>query len=387
MRILFIGAQPDLYGASRMLLRMAAGVAARGAAVTCVVPSHGPMEERLRDAGVAVRVLADVPVLHRNAMRSPGGWVGMMRRMVRFSETLGALCEEIRPDVVHTNTSAILPVAGAVAARLKLPHVQHMREFYTGFGPLWAAYRTWLQRRTKRIVCVSAAVAAQVGGPRGKVRVIHDGFTRDDFEPATPESVAAFRRQCGLRDGAPLVGVVGRIKRGRKGQDVFLRAAALVASRFPDARFAVVGAPFRGNEYEETTLRRLAETCGISGQVVWTGEVPDTRPAFAAMDVAVTASVMPEPFGNATLEAMIQERAVVATATGGTVEQIVDGESGLLVPPGDAAAMARAIGGLLEDRHRRETLGRNARMRVMVEFTEEKMTDRLLEMYGELRAG
>jgi glycosyltransferase involved in cell wall biosynthesis len=83
------------------------------------------------------------------------------------------------------------------------------------------------------------------------------------------------------------------------------------------------------------------------GEVVLTGELADPKPAYAAMDVFVLPSAQPEPFGGVVLEAMAMRRPVVATAIGGSVDQVVDGETGFLVPPGDAGGWPR-VGNSLE---------------------------------------
>jgi glycosyltransferase involved in cell wall biosynthesis len=343
------------------------------------------MAQPLRETGCDVRMVPDIAVLHRRALRTPLGWVALVRKVVRAGRAFARLCAAVRPDVVHTNTSVILPSAARAAARLGAARVQHVREFYGEFGVLWPAYRGLLRANADAIVCVSAAVAGQFGGPSERVQIVHDGFRSEDLIPASLTEARTFRERWGLPADAPLVGIVGRIKSRRKGQDVFLRAAAMIGSRFPAARFVIVGAPFRGNEADAEGLRRLSRDLGIESRVTWTGELAETRDAFAAMDVVVAAAATPEPFGNTTLEAMAQCRPVIGTATGGTPEQIENGVTGLLVPPGVPEALANALAMLLADPARREAMGRRGRQRIEREFGAERMIERLLRLYRELR--
>ena len=383
--VLFVGAQPDRYGASRMLYRMAAGLVERGVRVTCALPGDGPMAQPLRETGCDVRMAPDIAVLHRRALRTPLGWIALVRRAVRASRAFARLCGAVRPDVVHTNTSVILPSAARAAARFGAARVQHVREFYGEFGVLWPAYRRLLCANADAIVCVSQAVAGQFGGRNVRVNVVHDGFRREDLLRASEAEARAFRDRWGIGAEAPLVGIVGRIKSRRKGQDVFLRAAARLAPRLPAARFVIVGAPFQGNEADAEALRALSRELGLESRVTWTGELSETRAAYAAMDVVVAAAVTPEPFGNTTLEAMVQSRPVVGTAIGGTPEQIEDGVTGLLVPPGSHEALADALALLLGDPGRRDAMGRGGREKIEREFGADRMIERLLGIYAQSR--
>lgn len=361
MKIVLIHHLSDLYGASRSLARLAGGLLRGGHEVCCVVQEDGPLCAVLREAGVRVEILPSLPVLHRNRLRSVRGLCNLLRDAIRARRALRVLMAAVRPDVVHTNTAVILPVAGAAARALGIPHIQHVRETFEDFGPLWPPYRAWLLRRATRVVCISAHLARLFPEPaRGrKVRVLHNGLPREEFDGIDAADVEAFVSRFSLR--RPLVGLVGRIKLRRKGQDTFVRAAALLRERCPDACFVIVGAPFPGNESHVAELRRTIDQLGLADRVVLTGHIPDTRIPLAALDVSVMASGTPEPLGNVTIESMALGKAVVGTAIGGTTELIDDGRTGLLVPPNDPRAMADALETLLKDPARRQRLGEAAR--------------------------
>lgn len=170
----------------------------------------------------------------------------------------------------------------------------------------------------------------------------------------------------------PVIGIIGRLQEW-KGQDVFLRAATQVAALHPEAVFAVVGGAVLGWEGDyPVQLRRLADELGIADRVHFAGHQEDVYPWFDACDVVVHAS-LGEPFGLVLVEAMALGKPLVATAAGGPTEIIVDGESGLLVPPGDADSMAAAISRVLADDGLRARLATGAPKRAEV-FDERAMT-------------
>ena len=163
-------------------------------------------------------------------------------------------------------------------------------------------------------------------------------------DPSDPESL--------------VIGIVGRLSPW-KGQDVFLRA---FTEAFPDGGVVarVVGASLFGEGEFEAELRRLADELGIAERVEFVGHTDDVGREFARFDVAVHASVVPEPFGQVVVEAMAAGCAVVATDGGGPAEVITDGVDGVLVPMGDVRAMAEVLRVLAGDRGLRTRLGEAA---------------------------
>jgi glycosyltransferase involved in cell wall biosynthesis len=108
---------------------------------------------------------------------------------------------------------------------------------------------------------------------------------------------------------------------------------------------------------------------------------------MAALDVLAVPSTSPEPFGRTILEAMASGTPVIATAHGGPLDIIEDGETGLLVPPGDPAALAVAIIQMAEEPGWRERMGEAGRAEVVEKYTTDKYVDRVLEVYGEVMGG
>jgi glycosyltransferase involved in cell wall biosynthesis len=146
----------------------------------------------------------------------------------------------------------------------------------------------------------------------------------------------------------------------------------------------IVGQPWPGNEDHLERLRALVDELAVPDRVIFTGEVQDSRPAYAAADVLVLPSAQPEPFAGVVLEAMAMGKPVIATALGGSLDQVVDGETGYLVPPGDVGAMADKIRALCEDAGLRRRMGEAGRERVRTHFDVQRMLDKLETIYAEV---
>jgi glycosyltransferase involved in cell wall biosynthesis len=183
-------------------------------------------------------------------------------------------------------------------------------------------------------------------------------------------------------DGRPLVGIVGRLE-AWKGQDVFLRAAARVAAKHPEAEFAVVGGGTPGKEEAyPSELRAVAQELGIADRVRFVGHLVDVFPWFDALDVCVHATDG-EPFGLVLVEAMALGKPLVATALGGPLEIVEEGSSGLLVPPGDDEAIADAVCTILADADLAARLAAGARRRAF-DFTDDRMASAYAEVVREV---
>ncbi|MEI9897862.1 MAG: glycosyltransferase family 4 protein [Chthoniobacter sp.] len=133
-----------------------------------------------------------------------------------------------------------------------------------------------------------------------------------------------------------------------KGQDVFVRAAAKVAKRFPKVRFQIIGGALFQNGAFEEKVWKLATELGLR-KLEFRGFCHNVVPLIRALSILVHASPIPEPFGQVVIEAMAAGKPVVATNAGGIPEIVVDGECGYLVPVGDVDAMAEKICALLAD--------------------------------------
>lgn len=378
-RILYIHNSADIYGASRSLVRLL-GVLDRARFEPLVLlPADGPLADQLRALPVRVVIFPSLSVIDRAVFKS---WkLPFFILNIPFSALrLWRVLKREKIDLVHTNTGVVLS-PGLAAWLAGVPHVWHIRDWFQEFAGFWKFYEKFMRAFSTRIIAVSGPIAGQFSD-QAKVRVINNGFDLAEFALSDPGVGTAFRGKYDLGDG-PVVGCVGRIKLQRKGQEVFLKAAGLLKARGVSAKWLVVGAPFPGNESHLETLHGIVREHGLVDDVVFTGELKDTRPAYAAMDVFVLPSAQPEPFGGVVMEAMGSGLPVIATKIGGSIEQVADGETGYLVPPNDPVALADKLELLLRDEALRKSFGEAGRRRMAERFTLNGMVEKIVGVYEE----
>lgn len=382
MRILFVHNVSDLYGASRSLLRLTTRLVRDGHDVMAILRQPGPLFDALRAAGVQAELDSSLVIMTRKGIVDHRGYLEQAADLPRSLATLRRAIKRFRPQLVHTNTAVIIssPIAAALA---RIPHIWHMREFFVDFPRLWPLHRRFMTSAADRVLCVSAAVAAQFQAAATNVEVLHNGFPTEEFAPVAPSRSKAIRDRFGLGNDLA-VGIIGRIKFKRKGQETFVRAAALLAKSHPNVRFLVIGSPFPGTEDHQARLEQLIAELGIADRVTLTGDIEDIKAAYAALDITVLASATPEPFGGVVIEAMALGRPVIGTRLGGTPEQIEDGVTGFLVAPDHPEQMARAMETLLEDDVRRKAMGAAARERFERKFEFEPFYERLRTIYEDV---
>jgi glycosyltransferase involved in cell wall biosynthesis len=369
VRVLFLHSSAGRYGADRQLHLLATGLDRDRYEPIVVLAEDGPLRADLAAADVEVHV-RPLAVLRR-ALMSPSGMARVAAAFAADAGGLGRLARSRGVGIVHTNTSVTL--GGAAAARIAgVPHVWHMREIYAGFERWWPAYRRLLLT-ADAIPCVSAAVAAQFPPGHDNVRVLHDGLAVTH----TPAPRAEARAALGVPGDAFAFAVLGRISIW-KGQDVAVRAAA----ELPGSVLLVCGSPWPGEERRARELAGLAERLGIADRVHLLGFRDDLDDVLGAVDAVVVPSKHPDPLPNAALEAGAAGCCVVAAAHGGLTEIVRDGETGLLVEPGDPIALAEALGRL--DAAECARLAAAAAEDVGRRFTAGALIARTEELYGQL---
>ena len=254
-----------------------------------------------------------------------------------------------------------------------------------------APYLTAMQKRVQRYACQFAdciLVNADAvkdwligeGYDASKISVIRNGVDLSRFDNAPPR--AELRRELGLPDGTPLVGVISRLTR-LKGLEHFLEAAAMVRARVPNARFLIAGETSPMDREYLAELQQYAERCGVAESVIFTGLRRDVPAVLSSLDVSVMPSLN-EALSNVVLESMAAGAPTVATRVGGTPEAIADGVTGVLVPPADSRALADAIVHLLHDTRLATHLGAAARARIVDHFSVRRMVRSTEDLYVEL---
>ncbi len=191
----------------------------------------------------------------------------------------------------------------------------------------------------------------------------------------------SIRSEFQIDRGAPVIAVVSRLVR-TKGIEYFLEAAAAVAVRFPQARFLIVGGACAEPEHRVELVKRTAEL-NLNGKVIFTGARDDVPRIMREVDISVLPSLS-ESFSNSLLESMAEGVPVVATRVGGNPEMITEGVTGILIPPRDSAALARAMTALIESPELARRLGEAAREKVVREYSLERLMQRTEDLYTSL---
>ena len=315
--------------------------------------------------GREIRGLADVSALRR--------LVGLMRA--------------VRPHIVHSHTAKAGTLA-RLAARLSgvpvVVHTYHGHVFHGYFSAgrtrLFLAIERALARRTDCLLTVSETVRREllgfgIGSPEG-MRVMPLGLDLDRFV-GCEAGRGALRAELALPPDTPLVGIVARLV-PIKAHEVFLEAAAKLVRRVQGISFVVVGDGERRAALE-AEVRRL----GLGGRVHFLGWRRDLDRIYADLDVVALTS-RNEGSPVSLIEAMAAGRPVVATRVGGVPDLIEDGITGVLVTPGEAGAVADAIGALLADRDRASAIGEAGRKHVVPVFGAERLLADMDQLYTEL---
>lgn len=194
---------------------------------------------------------------------------------------------------------------------------------------------------------------------------------------------ARIRQEWGVKDDELLVGMAARVTRW-KGQSVFAEMANLILQRQNKVKFAAVGGVFDTEDVHMKQFREQVRSLGIEQNFMIRDFRKDMPDIFAAFDIFVLPSTLPEPFGLVVLEAMASARPVVATSPGGPSETVVKGETGYLVEPSDPQKMAEAVADLLADPEKRARMGEAGRKRAQEVFDLPRYVKQFEELYERL---
>jgi glycosyltransferase involved in cell wall biosynthesis len=364
VRIVHLVSDGEVAGGQVVALELARAARERGDHVAFVVPADGAFVDLLREERFAAHVLPLEGALDaRSVLR--------LRGVLRAG----------RSELVHTHTHFSLGVLGRVAGRLAGARVIAHMHTENVFRKRRAgrAAQVMLDNATARlcsqIVAVSEATRdALVGQGYPEPVVVHNGVG----QAGRPEPI----RPNGVPTGVPFLLHIGRLAPG-KGQRELIEALARLERR--ESVVVFVGRDLERRGAFARELEQAAESLGVRDRVVFAGFRDDVPGLLAAADVFVLPSWI-EGLPMVVLEAMAHGTPVVTTPVGGTPELVVHGETGLLVPPRDPAALAAALDELLAKPELARRLGEAGRRRVEADFSVRTMTERVLAIYDEVAA-
>ena len=364
MKILFVNPIGQLGGAERALLDLIASLKEFAPSLEASVLSFapGPLLEEASALGAQTSVLRlpdSVSELGDSAAVDALRSAVALTRAVTWAPQLARRLRDDGADVIHTNGFKAHALV-ALARPANSPLAWHLHDFISS-RPVMRRVLPVLRSRAAVAITVSDAVTSDARAVLGDlpVETVLNGvrtseFRRKDVVPADLDSMAGLSP---ASPGTTRVGLVATLATW-KGHELFLRTAH--ALRRQGARFYLIGGGLYSTSGSQRTIDELRRRIGelsLGKQVGIVQYQRDVAPAFAALDIVVHASTKPEPFGRVVAEGMSAGRAVVAAASGGVLEQVEDGKTGLLFPMGDERALAIQVGRLLHSPELRRALG------------------------------
>ncbi len=347
IRVLFLSHDSALYGAQLSLLGLLSRLDRKIFEPLVVAPYAGPLNDAIVELGIPVIIrdkvnwIATDDEAKKTRLRISRDFLTGLKSRVW---ALAYQIEHNNIDVVYTNT--IAPIEGALAARIThRPHIWHLREQVSGNNqlksPIPHRLIPYIVGRLADRVLVNSRYLGQVyarGQTKNKLEVVYNGVDPNTFGENRTEAAATLKTELGLSATSQLVVLIGSII-PRKRQLLLAQAAAIVTRHIPDATFLIIG---DGDSGYIDEIKSFSEARGISKKfriLGWRGDIPHI---LAAANI-LTITADEEPFGRTAIEAMAAGTPVVSTRCGGPEEIIEDKATGLLVPRGDADALAQAI--------------------------------------------
>lgn len=339
-------------------------------ALDCSVTLWPDVEVLDEDAGAGALARASrrvtASMLLRPSYLVAAGIYRILRNDLPMALRFCRLVAELDVDLVHANDRVRSNTFAIYGARLAgCPVVVHER---------WLYEYSWGDRLASRFVstlcCVSMAVrdsATRQGADPTEMTVLHNPveIPAEIARPSTP----------------PMISFIGRLV-AWKGVDVFIEACGILGRQRPELRFTVVGGdPIPGEPFARALSRRAMDL-GLHGRICFTGATDSPDAVLQKSAVLVHASVAPEPFGRTVIEGMAHGVPVVATALGGPTEIIENGETGLLVEPGNSQAIADAVLSLLDQPDQARKMSIAARDSVIRRFLPETHAARIMAVYS-----
>jgi glycosyltransferase involved in cell wall biosynthesis len=360
VKVLHVEAGRYLYGGARQVVYLLQGLRQRGVEAVLVCPRGSAIAAEMQGCGGRV---------HEIPMRGDLD-LGLLWR-------LGRIIRQERPDIVHLHSRRGADLLGGIVARLAGVKTVLTRRVDNPESPFVAR---WKYRLYDRVITISEGIRqvllAEGVDPELLVS-IRSAVSPDAYRARCDPDW--FRQTFGLAGTGTVLAVIAQLI-PRKGHHVLLQALPGLLEAFPEVHVI-----FFGQGPLEDKLRRQARQAGLADRVTFAGFRTDLPQILPCLDLVVHPALM-EGLGISLLQAAGAGVPIVAVNAGGMPEVVRDGINGLLVPPGDSAALAAAIRRLLSDRPLMQRMGQAGRALVASEFSIDRMVEGNLRVYGELCA-
>jgi glycosyltransferase involved in cell wall biosynthesis len=275
-------------------------------------------------------------------------------------------------EIIHAQTRVTQVLSYWTYKFFSIPYVSTCHGFFKSrfnriFFPCWGM----------KVIAISQAVRRHLERDlrvkQEDIELIYNGLDLNDYQGYNQNQLAEYKKQIGLKNG-PIIGNIARLS-SIKGQDYLIRAMREVTVRFPSAQLLFVG-----DGKIRKDLINLSNNLGLGRNIFFIPSVRNTSSVLAVMDIFVMSSIQ-EGLGFSIIEAQASGVPVIATSVGGIPELIEDNKTGILIPPGDSTAIAKAIISLLENKQLAEKLAQNAKVNIRDKFSLDKMVDKTEQLY------
>lgn len=361
MKILFLVNHLNIGGITSYILTLASGLRKRGHSVF-IASSGGELLPKFKELGV---VYIPIPIRTKSEINP---------KILFCALKLKKVIKDNKIDILHSH-SRTTQVLGCFLQ--KLTGARHIftchgffkRRFSRRAFPCWG----------DRVIAISEQVKEHLKDDfqvdSKEIILINNGIDIEKFDPVVPSKKEEAKIRLGLKSG-PVIGILARLS-DVKGHKYLIEGMKLVLAVYPDAQLLIAG---EGKMDKE--LKKLGLSLGIEKNIYFVPEAVDTKEILSAIDVFVMPSLK-EGLGLALMEAMACGLPVIGSSVGGIKTLIKDGVNGLLVDPGDAPGIGKAIIALLSDSGKASELGVSARKYITGEFSQEKMVLKTEELYLE----
>ena len=392
LRVCYLDHTAKLSGGEIALARLLETIDRKAIDPWVILAEDGSLAERLRAIGIRVDVvpLSDTVLDVRKDSVQSGIFskVGLILQVLAYGFKVAALIRTQPVDIIHTN-SLKSDIYGILVSRLcRVPLIWHIRDHIdVTYLPSFAVkMMRFLAARVPAFVIANSqstldqlhlavakpgAVVPSGVDPQGEV--VYDGIA-SGIPPVASDTLVT---------GPLRIAIVGRLA-GWKGQHIFLEAASKLVEAGIDAQFLIAGTAMFGEDSYVAELHSQVDRLGLQGKVQFLGHVDPIEAFLPTVSILVHASTSPEPFGQVVIEGMAAGIPVVATDGGGVKETVVHGETGLLVPMGNAEALADALRMLIDRPELRAKLSTKGRQRVLRHFTASITARKVERVYREV---
>ena len=392
LRVCYLDHTAKLSGGEIALARLLETIDRKAIDPWVILAEDGSLAERLRAIGIRVDIvpLSDTVLDVRKDSVQSGIFskVGLILQVLAYGFKVAALIRTQPVDIIHTN-SLKSDIYGMLVSRLcRVPLIWHIRDHIdVTYLPSFAVkMMRFLAARVPAFVIANSqstldqlhlavakpgAVVPSGVDPQGEV--VYDGIA-SGIPPLASDT---------LMTGPLRIAIVGRLA-GWKGQHIFLEAASKLVEAGIDAQFLIAGTAMFGEDSYVAELHSQVDRLGLQGKVQFLGHVDPIEAFLPTVSILVHASTSPEPFGQVVIEGMAAGIPVVATDGGGVKETVVHGETGLLIPMGNAQALADALRMLIDRPELRAKLSTKGRQRVLRHFTASITARKVERVYREV---